>query len=303
MKAAKQHLLLRAIATASPPDQPKDRPGRSAIAGRQPPPPPSSKLSSSSSSSSSLPEPLLDLLLILPCLLDPAGAAVAPLSQESLDILLSNPPLSDLEALLPDLSSLVSSHLRASALDLARIASPSTNPSYLHRHIPALATSLATLADRDAEVQRDVTSARLETLASLASLLSDYDAVLASLIRSLEAKHGAIARSVELDAASISLQAQRVHLDGQSTLHSLRKDIYSPEAVVALKNYASHLKDARTRTEERLRGLAAELGEYGVGVAGGEEKEKLMKEMARVYRDMGKQMKDAQGDLDRLRRG
>jgi len=28
-----------------------------------------------------------------------------------------------------------------------------------------------------------------------------------------------------------------------------------------------------------------------------------MKEMARVYRDMGKQMKDAQGDLDRLRRG
>lgn len=292
MKAAKQHLLVRAIETASPPAQPKDRPGRPAVApSRQPQP---SKLSS-------LPEPLLDLLLILPCLLDPATGP--PLPRESLDILLSNPPLSDLEVLLPDLSSLISSHLRASALDLARIASPSTNPSYLHRHIPSLAGSLATLADRDAEARRDVTTARLATLGSLASLLSDYDAVLASLIRCLEAKHGAVARSLELDAASVSLQAQRVHLDAQSALWSIRKDIYSPEAVAALKNYAIHLRDARTRTEERLRGLAAELGEYGVGVKGGEDKEKLMKEMARVYREMGRQMKDAKVDLDRLRRG
>lgn len=127
--------------------------------------------------------------------------------------------------------------------------------------------------------------------------------MLASLIRCLEAKHGPVARSVELDAASIALQAQRLETDGQSALWALRKEIYSPEAVAALRRYAAHLKDAKTRADERLKGLAAELGEYGVGVQGGEDKEKLMREMARVHRQMAKEIKDAKVDLDRLRRG
>jgi arylsulfatase A-like enzyme len=57
------------------------------------------------------------------------------------------------------------------------------------------------------------------------------------------------------------------------------------------------------RSEERVRGLAAELQDYGVGVEGGESKEKKMREMARVYRDMIRQMDDAGKDLDRLNQG
>lgn len=205
--------------------------------------------------------------------------------------------------MLPDLASLLSSHLRSLAVELVRIVQPSTNPSYLHRHIPSLAPSLSLLIEREAEAKREVTTARLTTLGSLSSLLEDYNAVFTGLIRSLEAKHGTIARAVELDATSVSLQAQRAEVDTHATLRSLRREVYSPEAVAALRGYASHLKDARTRTEERLRGLAAELGEYGVGAEGGEEKEKLMREMARVYREMGRQIKDAKVDLDRLRRG
>ena len=57
------------------------------------------------------------------------------------------------------------------------------------------------------------------------------------------------------------------------------------------------------RTEEKLRGLRLELSDYGVGIEGGEGKERTMREMARVWRDMGRQMKDTKGDLDRLQRG
>lgn len=57
------------------------------------------------------------------------------------------------------------------------------------------------------------------------------------------------------------------------------------------------------RTEEKLRVLKMELSDYGVGVEGGEAKERTMREMARVYSQMGRQMQDTKGDLDRLQRG
>lgn len=121
-------------------------------------------------------------------------------------------------------------------------------------------------------------------------------------MRALEAKHGVIARSLELRASEVGLQAQRNEVDAHQRLHSVRGEVYTPEMVAALKNYAVHLRDAKTRGEERIRGLYAELGEYGVGVEGGESKEKKMREMSRVYREMGRQMDDVQGDLDRLQR-
>lgn len=111
-----------------------------------------------------------------------------------------------------------------------------------------------------------------------------------------------MARSLELRASSAVLQAQRSELNAETARWALRREIYTPEAISALRNYASHLRDAKVRAEERLRGLAAELGEYGVGVDGGEGKEKTMKEMARVYREMMRQVADAEGDLDRLER-
>lgn len=133
------------------------------------------------------------------------------------------------------------------------------------------------------------------------SLLDTYTTSLTHLIRALEAKHGVVARSVDLRASRTALQAQHTQTSVESALHNGRNEIYAPEAQTALKNYASHLRDARMRTEERVKGLMAELGEYGVGVDEG--KEKKMREMAKVYREMGRQMDDAKGDLERLQRG
>ncbi|CAG9979114.1 unnamed protein product [Clonostachys byssicola] len=294
LKAAKQHLITRTIATLSPPEQSSTANRRIARpSGR-----PQAQAQPQQAPKPSLPEPLLDLLLILPPLLNPAE----PLPQDSLSLLLSSPPLSDLESLLPDLTNLISSALRSSALDLARIAHPSTNPSYLHRHVASLSQTLTTLTDLSAASTASLHSARILTLTALTALLHDYTTALGFLLRVLEAKHGVVARSLELRASSAVLQAQRTELDAEIGRWALRRDIYTPEAISALRNYASHLRDAKVRAEERLRGLAAELGEYGVGVDGGEGKEKTMKEMARVYRDMMRQVADAEGDLDRLER-
>ena len=261
---------------------------------------PTSRLRSQAPSSQVTPsEPLIDLLIILPSLLDPEN----PLPQDSLTLLFSHPPLSELETLLPEFTPLLSSTLRSSALGLTRLTHPTTNPSYLHRHISSLPQSLATLQSELTAAEAVLTAQRLRTLASLGPLLHSYAQAIVYLMRALEAKHGVIARSLELRASEVALQAQRNEMDSHQALHAVRTEVYTPGMVAALKNYAVHLRDSKIRGEERIRGLYAELGEYGVGVEGGENKEKMMREMSRVYREMGRQMDDVKGDLDRLRRG
>lgn len=281
MRTAKQHLLTRAIATITPPDNPKPTSTRQ-----------------SRPQQAQLPDELLDLLLLLPPLLDPTAP---PLPQDSTALLLSSPPLSELESLLPELATLLSSHLRSMALNLARITHASTNPSYLHRHIPTLAAGFASLAKEEGDAQRALVGARLATLGTLLEVLDVYGTGLTHIIRALEAKHGVVARSVDLQASQTALQAQHTQVNVETALHEGRSDIYTSQAQTALKNYASHVRDARIRTEERVKGLTAELGEYGVGVDG--SKERKMREMARVYREMGRKMDDAKGDLERLERG
>ncbi|CAM1509276.1 Fc.00g030150.m01.CDS01 [Cosmosporella sp. VM-42] len=285
LKTAKQHLLTRAISTATPPDSK--------------PPPRTTSRAHSQPSQATPPEPLLDLLLILPPLLSPE----APLPQDSLTLLFSHPPLANLEALIPELTPILSSTLRSSALGLVRLTHPTTNPSFLHRHISALPQALATLQTDLSAAEAALTTQRLRTLASLAPLLRSYTQGIMHLMRALESKHGVIARSLELRASEVALQAQRHEVDAQQTMYAVQGEVYTPEMITALKNYAAHLRDAKIRGEERIRGLRAELGEYGIGVDGGEGKEKMMREMARVYREMGRQMDDVENDLERLHHG
>lgn len=164
-------------------------------------------------------------------------------------------------------------------------------------------SSLAALRTASAAAEQSLAAARLRALAALTGLLQTYTSSLAHLVRSLEAKHGVIARSLDLRAAAVSLDAQRAAASASHTARAIYKDIYTPDAVAALRNYAAHLRDAQVRIGERIRGLQAELGEYGVSVPGGEGKEATMREMARVYRQMGRQMGDVRGDLDRLQDG
>lgn len=281
---ATKYLLERAIATAAMPPDANTATNRSTNA----------KLKISAPSES--PDSLADLLLILPSLVD----SDQPIDPDAAALILSSPPFSELESLLPELGAVISTTLHTSAIGLARIIHPSTNSSYLHRHIPSLPADHKALRDRLSEAQLGLMSSRLRALTLLTELLSSYTQSLTLLIRSLESKHGVAARSLELRALDVSLEAQRIELDARNASNSVSKDMYSPEAVTALRHYLSHLKDAQVRAAERVRGLQAELAEYGVGVDQDGGKEKAMKEMARVYREMESQMEDVKRDLDRL---
>ncbi|RCI14142.1 hypothetical protein L249_6054 [Ophiocordyceps polyrhachis-furcata BCC 54312] len=245
---------------------------------------------------SSLPEPLLELLLLLPPLL----AHEQPLASESTDMLLSSRPLSDWETLLPDVASLTSSSLHSTALNLARVFHPTTNASYLHRQIPRLPEHYTTIRTDLVAAKRSLVKSRMRILAALGRLLGCYSQSLVHLVRSLEAKHGVVARSLELRASDVCLRAQRTDVEASGAVHEINRDLYPPQAIDALHNYAECLKDSKLRVADRVRQLRADLGEYGVGVAGCEDKEKMFTEMAVVYRDLSGQIADVKSRLECL---
>ncbi|AEO62156.1 hypothetical protein MYCTH_2313216 [Thermothelomyces thermophilus ATCC 42464] len=300
LRAAKQHLLKHAISNANPQSLQTQHAPVPSLSKSRPRP-----QQQETPASVDLPAPLLDLLLLLPTLLD----APSDLSHESVTLLLSNPPLSDFPTHLPQLARLVSSTLHASAVHLARIANPTTNPSFVHRSIPALPTYAASLASTVADRKAELSRARLSAATQLTALLREQAGVVSQLLRVLEAKHGPIARSLEFRATEAALTAQRQEAEAETTLWLARRETYTPEAARALANYASHLRDAKGRLNEAIRTLRAELEAYGLdgddaGSNNGERtgKEKVMREMARVYRDMSRQIEEVRTDLERLGR-
>ena len=80
--------------------------------------------------------------------------------------------------------------------------------------------------------------------------------------------------------------------------------VYTPEVIEALGRYKENLRDARQRLSDRKRGAERALWGYGVGRRaddGGREKEKVMREIARVYGELGKEVRDVGRDVERLR--
>ena len=283
--SAKHHLLAQAISAAVTPEPARPNPR---TANRAVP------------TASELPGPLLDLLLLLPPLLTRTEGPPA----ETLHLLLASPPFSSLDEHMQDLASLVSSSLHSSAVQIARAAFPATNPSFTHRQVPSLARRIAELSS-DLERQSDsLADVRLAATNALTRLLQKQTEALVLLIRSLEAKHGGIARSLEHRAADVSLEAQLGQVNAEAALCNVSKDVYSPEVREALGNYSAHLRDGRLRLREAMRTAQVELQDYGVAVdgsAGDPRKERALREAARAYKETRRHIEDAQNDLGRLR--
>ncbi|KAI1087314.1 hypothetical protein F5B19DRAFT_78730 [Rostrohypoxylon terebratum] len=305
LKATRQHLLRRAIVAATAPQrqqqlqQPSQssqpRRTRSMQQTQQ------SRTSASASASTSAPSPeILDLLLLLSPLLSNANAM--PFS--SLLLLLSRPPLSDLNAHFPALTAALSSTLTRQASTLARVINPHTNPSYIHRSIPTLATSTTALQTSVSNTSLALSLSRQRATHDLTTHLARHAQALAALIRILESKHGPSARSAELRAADAGLETQAWALAAEALLWDVRRTVYPPEARRALANYRRHLADARMRLTDAIRVREAELEDYGVvvveGHEGNENKERTMREMARVWREMEARLDEVKGDLHRL---
>lgn len=300
LRAIKRHLLISAIATANPSES-TPKPSLRRPRGLPQPPP---------SAGPSLPPDLLDLLVLLPPFLSTPSHHLSP---ESTSLLLSSPPFTSLPSLLPSLSPSISSALVSNATSLARLLNQNTNPSFIHRTIPTLPTSTTSLLTSVASEKHSLSRLRTETTTALTRLLALHARALDLLIRALESKHGNLSRNLELRAAEIALSATKQEHSATSLLSAAKREVYSPQAASALRKYAAHLRDAKGRVREDIAGLAEELGRYGVrvrdedgdegrGGKGDDGRERTLREMARVYRDMGRQIEEVRGDLGRLGR-
>ncbi|KAK8078675.1 hypothetical protein PG996_004845 [Apiospora saccharicola] len=319
LRATRQHLLKQAIATAthqsatSQPAAPKQIPQhqrtRSHLTRATSNPATTGEGEAGSSSQKQLPPELVDLLLLLPDFLEKAPRQLLP--QQTLRLLLSTPPFSDFPKHLGPLSALLSTHLTTQSVALTRVLHPTTNASFLHRHTVNLPVSTSHLTLQLATARRELTDARLRTTTTLLAHLDQHARALAILVRALEAKHGPAAHSTALRSQHACLEASLWAASLHLLLVETKGRVYPRGAGGALRNYRRHLRDAQMRLEDASRVRDRELQDYGVRL-GDEEgdsdddenqmsvKERRMREMARIWREMEGRLVEIQADLDRL---
>lgn len=235
-----------------------------------------------------------------------------PLDMENLTLILTSPPISQFPSLLPYLGPLLSTTLHSRAVELThlvRLSHPSITNSIpattaVNRQITQLASKVSTLIDETKpQLQSTLLKARLQTAESLRDLLAKYTTALSLLIKTLEAKHGPIARSLEFKASETALLAQKAEKESELSLLGVKRDVYTPEVRRALEECVNWLGNEKGRMEGEIGKGRELLNEYGVGTEGCEgdkEQEKIMREIARVYGEMEREVEVVRRDLERL---
>lgn len=221
-------------------------------------------------------------------------------------LLINSPAYTSLPLHLDTISILLSAHLSSQALPLTRLLHPNTNASFLHRSIPSLPTALSALLARVSELRAHISTSRSSLTTLTVKVLRTYTSCAESIIRILEqSKHGSIARHSRASAELLSLQAATTKSEVEQKAILARGLVYTPDARLALKTYAEHLRDGRARLGMRKRDAEAELARYGVGRrerdGEGARKQKVMEEIAKVWGEMEREMEDVRRDIERLR--
>ncbi|KAH9886394.1 hypothetical protein F4778DRAFT_479658 [Xylariomycetidae sp. FL2044] len=299
---AKHHLVVNAIRATLPDEL------HSAHQSSMDEMPPARRQRYRNSGHNQLPDSLLDLLLVMPGFFSRARDAPDTLSRDTMLKLLTNPPFVDLAQNYTLLTTELSATLTKQANQLARVVNPRTNPSYIHRTVSDLPTSTTTLQSALQVNATQLSSARLRAASSLTMHLGQHTLSLLALIKALELKHGAQAKHTSLNAEIVGLEAQTWALAVEALLKETVAAVYPDAARTALRNYQRHLGDARMRIADGVRVRENELADYGVvvsdsgGGTGGAmgNKEKTMREMAKVWREMEMRLQEVKGDLSRL---
>ncbi|KAK3493434.1 hypothetical protein B0T13DRAFT_51769 [Neurospora crassa] len=343
LAATTEHLLIHALSTTvlDPipiPVEPELNQNPSLSSGLQPPSPPPPTIPPN------LKQPLTDLLLLLPSFLslDFSSPETPPLDFDSLLLILTSPPLSLLPTLLPYLGPLLSTTLHSRASHLVRLAahlshpsittgtttSSSSNPtSTPPLTIPTLPTTISHLTTKTLPtLHSSLLHSRLDTAEAVRDLLSQYTTAYTLLIKTLEAKHGPIARSLEFKASETALLAEKAEKESGLAVLGVKREVYTPEVKRALRECKEWLVGEQERIRGEIERGEEVLGGYGVevhieeeggGYGGGEgegggkeggnrkrggdaEKEKVMREIARVYAQMEREVEVVRRDLERL---
>lgn len=102
------------------------------------------------------------------------------------------------------------------------------------------------------------------------------------------------------------MQAQAVGLETKKTSLLARGIVYTPEVRRALRIYGENLRDGRARLGMRKRDAERVLRGYGVGWEEdndeeGRSQERTMKEIAKVWDEMEREVEGVRRDIERLR--
>jgi hypothetical protein len=120
-------------------------------------------------------------------------------------------------------------------------------------------------------------------------------------------KHGSIARHIKTKTEYLSLSAQQIALEVKEKKVRGERMVYTDEVKGALGSYMDNLRSGRERLSERRREAERVLWGYGVGRqeedGGTAGKEKMMREIARVYGELAKEVGEVGRDVERLKGG
>ncbi|PVH83793.1 hypothetical protein DL98DRAFT_569518 [Cadophora sp. DSE1049] len=253
-----------------------------------------------SQTQATLPPDLLELLILVSSHL--SSPAITPSESKTLH---STPLWSTLPTHLPRIASLLSTHLQTQTLLLCHLLSPSTNPSFLHRHIPKLFPQILDLQLSIKARRSELATRRTNLVSHTTTLLTLHHLATALLIRTLEqSTHGSLSRYIKARSEYLSLKATQVLYEARGKREKGERVVYTDEVRGALENYVRELRGGRERGRERRAQAERVLWGYGIGRKegeGGEEKEKVLRECARVYGELMREVESVGRDVERLR--
>ncbi|PBP20314.1 hypothetical protein BUE80_DR008968 [Diplocarpon rosae] len=244
-----------------------------------------------------LPSELLELIILLSSRL--SSNSLPPAQTRLLE---STAPWISLRFHLPQIGSLVSAHLQTQALSLCKILTPSTNPSFLHRNIPKLLSSITTLQKEISSKTAELSDRRTTLVTHTTTLLTLYHLATALTIRILEQTvHGALSRHIKARSEFLGLKAQQVLCQAGEKKAKGERMLYTDKVQNALGNYVRELRGGMERGKERRRMAERTLWGYGVGRGDEGEKEKVLKSVARAYGELIREIEEVGRDVERLR--
>ncbi|CAG8953389.1 hypothetical protein HYFRA_00010137 [Hymenoscyphus fraxineus] len=286
IRSAKSHLLLTALRNLELTSPSTTKPSKA-----QPKPP-----------QQPLPSELVELILLLTSRL-----SATEISPSHIKLLESTPQWRSLHSHLPYLGTLLSTYFVTQASALTRILSPTTNASFVHRNIPKLCPSITALQQELVTKKESLHKRRNDLTTQTTLLLQCYQSAITLTIQLLEtSKHGSLSleRHYQIKINYLTLEVEKVELAAREKAIKGEKLVYNPQVVDALVRYKENLRDARDRMTDRKKQAERVLWGYGIGRRedeGGREKEKVMKEIAKVYGELNKEVRDVGRDVDRLR--
>jgi hypothetical protein len=140
--------------------------------------------------------------------------------------------------------------------------------------------------------------------AQIIAVLREYQTATTLSIQILEtSKHGSLSleRHYQTKITYLSHLLERVRLEADEKRVKGERMVYSEEVRRALGEYVRHLGDGRLRLKERREGAERVLWGYGVGREDGEGKERVMREVARVYGGLVREVGEVGRDVEKLR--